>query len=462
MIPFKSLFFSKIILALYALILPQVGFCTLGHSVILLKNFKPISEEILASGVKAKNGNDFIVIQNPFNFLPDTAYTEGFTGKMDTVYVKHTNQTMMVEINFSPFVVGNHLLHKNDTLFLDFSDPSMVKEYFLNANRLKHDLQPTSSLSAEEWIELNGFDFLIKGFKKKGLVHKKREDLKRSSHVLDSLLAIKEIDPHFYQIRKEQRYFELLENTKDLVESKYQGLEEYRHYLQMKCFQKFESPLLKRSMAEGRHNSILFDSVSRDRSFSSPSRCYLMYYYLTHIEDAIAFKARYPNFSLQNCQPEYQAQILKDFPQIFDERANTEDSVFIVDSLKNESSLDQIVKKHIGKVVYVDFWASWCAPCLEAMPYSKRLAEKHSEVVFLFLALNDKYTSWLQMSKKKQITENNYLIINPQRSKFINKHQIKSIPRYMIYNKKGALVNADAPSPKSPLIEAEIIKALKE
>ncbi len=42
-----------------------------------------------------------------------------------------------------------------------------------------------------------------------------------------------------------------------------------------------------------------------------------------------------------------------------------------------------------GKVVIIDFWATWCAPCIASMPAMKRLTYLHPEVAFLFVATSE-------------------------------------------------------------------------
>jgi thiol-disulfide isomerase/thioredoxin len=46
-----------------------------------------------------------------------------------------------------------------------------------------------------------------------------------------------------------------------------------------------------------------------------------------------------------------------------------------------------------GKIVVLDFWATWCAPCIAAMPAMQEMTKKHPEVVFLFIATQETGTS---------------------------------------------------------------------
>ena len=63
-----------------------------------------------------------------------------------------------------------------------------------------------------------------------------------------------------------------------------------------------------------------------------------------------------------------------------------------------QKSLADIIKSHEGKVIYIDFWASWCIPCRSEMPHSVTLYEKlkDKEIVFIYLSIDnaDKETAW--------------------------------------------------------------------
>ena len=52
----------------------------------------------------------------------------------------------------------------------------------------------------------------------------------------------------------------------------------------------------------------------------------------------------------------------------------------------NISELD--LKVHEGKVVYLDFWASWCEPCQRSFPWMNNLLEKYPAENFTVIAIN--------------------------------------------------------------------------
>ena len=85
------------------------------------------------------------------------------------------------------------------------------------------------------------------------------------------------------------------------------------------------------------------------------------------------------------------------------------------DSISNDFQLLNILGKTIpfaqalrqnkGKIIYIDFWASWRAPCIKAMPFSNKLKDdfKEDNIVFFYLALNDKKEKWESISKKNGV-----------------------------------------------------------
>lgn len=68
-------------------------------------------------------------------------------------------------------------------------------------------------------------------------------------------------------------------------------------------------------------------------------------------------------------------QIFADYPKAPDFELQTRNGTIQLSSLQ-------------GKVVYVDFWASWCRPCKTSFPWMIEMKEKFSDMNFEIIAIN--------------------------------------------------------------------------
>ena len=123
-------------------------------------------------------------------------------------------------------------------------------------------------------------------------------------------------------------------------------------------------------------------------------------------------------------------------------------------------TMSQALERHKGKVVYVDFWASWCAPCIRTIPDAKELQQEYrdQDVVFMYLSIDEKADKWQKASREHVLHGETpgYLITNSKRSRNMDYLNVTSIPRYMIYDRTGELVEGDAPRPGTPEIRKKL------
>ncbi|RFZ82724.1 TlpA family protein disulfide reductase [Mucilaginibacter terrenus] len=129
---------------------------------------------------------------------------------------------------------------------------------------------------------------------------------------------------------------------------------------------------------------------------------------------------------------------------------------------EGDSVLNNLTAKYRNKVIYIDFWGTWCSPCRAEMPYSKVLRAKFAgkDVVFLYLGVQSKEAEWKAMIKTLDIKGENVLLSNNQFSALSEKFQISGIPRYVLINKQGKVADGNARRPGDKLLVAEIQKLL--
>lgn len=130
---------------------------------------------------------------------------------------------------------------------------------------------------------------------------------------------------------------------------------------------------------------------------------------------------------------------------------------------QKENVIEEISKKYKGKVIYIDFWATWCGPCKAEFPYAEKHKEnfKGKDVVFVYITDDSSpETIWKRMIAT--IPGEHYKLSKIQKESVSKKFNINSIPRYILIDKKGKIVsdNATRPSSISQLNE-EISNLLK-
>lgn len=102
------------------------------------------------------------------------------------------------------------------------------------------------------------------------------------------------------------------------------------------------------------------------------------------------------------------------------------------------------LKDFRGKPIFIDFWATWCGPCIQESPYFDELSKDYPDIVFLAMSTDTNRKAWLNYitSHKKNAPQYN-TVDNAIREEW----GIFYIPRFVVIDKDFNIVDAYAPVP---------------
>ncbi|AUS06707.1 TlpA family protein disulfide reductase [Pseudotamlana carrageenivorans] len=107
-----------------------------------------------------------------------------------------------------------------------------------------------------------------------------------------------------------------------------------------------------------------------------------------------------------------------------------------------------------GKYVYIDVWATWCGPCKREIPFLKELEKTYHDKNIEFVSLSiDKVSDrekWKKMIETENLQGVQLLADNDWKSDFVKDYQIQGIPRFILVDTAGNIVDPNAPRPSDP------------
>jgi thiol-disulfide isomerase/thioredoxin len=113
-----------------------------------------------------------------------------------------------------------------------------------------------------------------------------------------------------------------------------------------------------------------------------------------------------------------------------------------------------------GKYVYIDVWATWCGPCRAEIPSLKALEEslhgKNIEFVSISVDVEKDHDKWRNFVTEKGLGGKQLFADNNWNSDFIKAFGINSIPRFILIDPNGKVIEADAMRPSSPQLRDQL------
>lgn len=100
-----------------------------------------------------------------------------------------------------------------------------------------------------------------------------------------------------------------------------------------------------------------------------------------------------------------------------------------------------------GKYVYIDVWATWCNPCKQEIPYLEKLQEAlGNRMHFVSISMDRMREPWEKMAGELKGTQ----LWFGETGDFIDRFNIRFIPRFIILDPQGVVVNPQAFRPSNP------------
>ncbi|WP_026777488.1 TlpA disulfide reductase family protein [Polaribacter sp. Hel_I_88] len=117
-----------------------------------------------------------------------------------------------------------------------------------------------------------------------------------------------------------------------------------------------------------------------------------------------------------------------------------------------------------GKYVYIDVWATWCGPCIQQIPYLQNLEKEYQNKNIEFISISTDESqrsggSWEAAEKKwrdfvKARNMSGVQLWSGQDFSFQQMYQINGIPRFILVDPNGNIVDANAPRPSDPALKS--------
>lgn len=353
-----------------------------------------------------------------------------------------------------PFYIGTDSILNESNLFdykrlkyLNNSPPyDFFSYYLLNKDKIKNN------------------DTLKKRFKKELKVAYQKEQF-----LLDSLYNLNQITMSRYNLQKEKLKFNYLnlmfpEDWKKAIDNDLfiEELERedlikygfYKEFLSLFTINKFKIKNLRKSNQVVLDSKTRFDSISASIKFPKKIKSYLLYNNLVEIGSNFSqsdFETYFNKFDKDVDDSIFMASIKNKFLTNFSEiQKEVKRAHFITRQNKGITLLD-LLNENKGKLVYIDFWASWCAPCRSAMPASRDLQKKYKDkdIVFIYISIDKDFEKWDRASITEDLSfsKNNFFAVNYPNATLYEVLKLNAIPRYLLYDKNGELLNENAPEP---------------
>lgn len=302
---------------------------------------------------------------------------------------------------------------------------------------------------------------------KKHFLHESRANNQKEQILLDSLYDANQITKSRYDLQKDKLRFsysnvmfpndweKAIENNSFIEDLEREDLIQYDFYkafLSLYNINKFNIESLRKSNQVVLDSKTMFDSLLASNQFPKTIQSFLLYKNLVEIGSNFPqsdFQVYFNKFKQHVDDSVFIASIKSKFLTNFSESQEDVKTAHFITKENKGRTLTDLINDNKGKLIYIDFWSSWCGPCRNAMPASRDLLKKYkdSAIVFVYVSIDKDFEQWEKAAIEENLSfsKNNLLAVNYPNATLYKSLKLNSIPRYLLYDKSGELVNESAP-----------------
>jgi thiol-disulfide isomerase/thioredoxin len=363
------------------------------------------------------------------------------------------NTTLTIEETKNEFLFSGQAAKQNNFLFKSGImipmrvSPTVTTDNFAPQKQIAH----LDSLERKRWA-LYKESFDAKEISKKFSSYCKGEithysNFNKNQYILQNIFGQRkikqeEIPSDYYDFWNK---FELLSDS-CLSDSYRNSLVDYIGYSATKRLNLFNDYPDREKYSQTEFEMI--DSLLADRPFTKERIKGEKLIFLINYFDLPQFvESQFKNYKKEFSKSKYIAIIQKKWDKKNKNTLSVPDFV-----LKDISGKQFDIKSIRGKVVYIDFWGSWCKACLAQMPNSSKLQQKYKnkDVTFLFIDFYDTKEKCVKAEKEDEKYFNEKFGID------------QGFPRYALLDKNGILITSSAPHPNDKEVITLIDKYLSD
>lgn len=133
-------------------------------------------------------------------------------------------------------------------------------------------------------------------------------------------------------------------------------------------------------------------------------------------------------------------------------------------SLTDINGSEVALDDFLGKVVYLDFWASWCGPCLQQIPYAKELKKRMAEeedLIFLYVSVDNDEKAWRNMVADREI-QGVHVNVPGFSHEVPQNYNLRGVPTFYVIGRDGKIYDNRPPRPSQENVDEVLLSALNQ